>query len=198
MKNIWEDSLDLIPSPSPSVKIQIRAGKLAWGVKAKHKKVKAKYSNVHHSLKVIGSNPGYLLKCSLLYWKHHIRRNSFIIAALTKKYQYSENKSVSQSDQNKKQNKSFLNFEFHATCYWFLMVILNLDLSFLNGLMSQNKLFSNSQNKIFSNSSVTEYLFINNLPRSLWMPPFSSTCSAVLSWARRQCIRSFKCNLGRP
>ena len=29
-------SLDSIPSPSPSVKIQIMGAKFAWGVKAKH------------------------------------------------------------------------------------------------------------------------------------------------------------------
>ena len=36
VETILKCSLDLIPSPSPSVKIQIMAGKFAWGVKAKH------------------------------------------------------------------------------------------------------------------------------------------------------------------
>ena len=36
VEKILKDSLDLIPSPSPSEKIQIWAGKFALGLKAKH------------------------------------------------------------------------------------------------------------------------------------------------------------------
>ena len=36
VEKILKCSLDLIPSPSPSVKIQIMAGKFAWGWNAKH------------------------------------------------------------------------------------------------------------------------------------------------------------------
>ena len=36
VEKILKGSLDSIPSPSPSVKIQIWAGKFAWDVKAKH------------------------------------------------------------------------------------------------------------------------------------------------------------------
>ena len=36
VEKILKSSLDSIPSPSPSVKIQIMGKKFAWGVKAKH------------------------------------------------------------------------------------------------------------------------------------------------------------------
>ena len=36
VEKILKGSLDLIPPPSPSVKIQLIAGIFAWGVKAKH------------------------------------------------------------------------------------------------------------------------------------------------------------------
>ena len=36
VEKIFEDSLDMISSPSPSVKIQIIGRKLTFGVKAKH------------------------------------------------------------------------------------------------------------------------------------------------------------------
>ena len=36
VEKIWEDSLDLIPSPSTSVNIQIIAVKFTWGNKEKH------------------------------------------------------------------------------------------------------------------------------------------------------------------
>ena len=36
VEKIWKGNPDSIPSPSPSVKIQIMGGKFAWGVKAKH------------------------------------------------------------------------------------------------------------------------------------------------------------------
>ena len=36
VENIQEESLDSIPSPSPSVKIQILVGKFTRGNKAKH------------------------------------------------------------------------------------------------------------------------------------------------------------------
>ena len=36
VEKIWGDSLDSIPSPSPSVKIQILAGKFTWSNKTKH------------------------------------------------------------------------------------------------------------------------------------------------------------------
>jgi hypothetical protein len=55
--------------PSPSVKIQIMGGKVGLRCKSKTllKKIKTKNSNVHDSLKVMGLNPVYLLKSSLLY-----------------------------------------------------------------------------------------------------------------------------------
>ena len=62
VEKILKDSLDLTPSPSPSVKIQIMCGKVGLRCKGKTKNV-----NVHDSLKVMGSNPDYLLKSSLLY-----------------------------------------------------------------------------------------------------------------------------------
>ena len=79
VKNILEDSL------YHQWKINLWAGKLGWGGKAKHcwalsticfvdsaqqclaKEIKTTDANVHDSLKVMGSNPGYLLKSSLLY-----------------------------------------------------------------------------------------------------------------------------------
>ena len=90
VENISKGSLDLIPSPSPEVKIQITGGKVGLSCKGKtliamstvldkkfvdnaHQccadKNKTKNSNVHDSLKEMGSNPGYLLKSSLLYVK---------------------------------------------------------------------------------------------------------------------------------
>ena len=62
VEKILKGSLDSIPSPSPSVKIQIKGGKVGLKCKGKTKK-----SNAHDSLKVMRSNPGYLLKSSLLY-----------------------------------------------------------------------------------------------------------------------------------
>ena len=80
VEKILKDRLDSIPSPSPSVKIQIMGGKVGLGCKGKTllgavnklvlpKKIKTKNSNVYDSLKVMRSNPGYLLKSSLLYLK---------------------------------------------------------------------------------------------------------------------------------
>ena len=90
VKSVLKGSLDLIPSPSPSVKIQIMGRKVCLRCKGKtllgvvNKLLKQKKC-LHHpalfclitssklstqqfefSLKVIGSNPGYLLKSSLL------------------------------------------------------------------------------------------------------------------------------------
>ena len=81
----------LTPSPSPSVKIQIMGGKVGFMCKGKTLlsvvnklfcpkrlltmpsnvlwKIKTKNSNVHD---VMGSNPGYLSKSSLLYFAFSI------------------------------------------------------------------------------------------------------------------------------
>jgi hypothetical protein len=78
VEKILKASLDLIPSPSPSVKIQIMDRKVCLRYKAKHNW--ASPSNVlpyytssrlsrqlfEFSLKVKASNPGYLLESFLL------------------------------------------------------------------------------------------------------------------------------------
>jgi hypothetical protein len=62
VENIQEDSLDLIPSPSPSVKVQAIVGK--------------KYLSLCFAfefsvkVKVMGSNPDYLLNFFLLYQQY--------------------------------------------------------------------------------------------------------------------------------
>ena len=48
VKKIWEDSLDSIPSPSPSWKFKLLAGKFTWGNKEKHWWVMSTNSNVLH------------------------------------------------------------------------------------------------------------------------------------------------------
>ena len=59
--------------PSPSVKIMGRKvglrckGKTLLGVVNILFCIKTKKSNVHNFLKVMGSNPGYLFKASLIY-----------------------------------------------------------------------------------------------------------------------------------
>ena len=86
-EKILRGSLDSIPSPS--VKIQIMGRKVGLRCKSKKllgfvnklfrlkslltrpsnvlpKKIKTKNSNVHDSLKVMGWNPGYILKSSVL------------------------------------------------------------------------------------------------------------------------------------
>ena len=88
VEKILKGTQDSISSPSPSVKIQIWEGKFAWGIKAKHCwalstnfwiqklywQCTAMFclyasSKLEFSLKVkvMRSNPGYLLKSSLLY-----------------------------------------------------------------------------------------------------------------------------------
>ena len=82
VENFLKGSLYLIPSPSPSVKIQIMGrkvclrckGKTLLGLVNKHLNTKSlltfpqvNFSLNFHNLKVMGSNPGYLLKSSLLY-----------------------------------------------------------------------------------------------------------------------------------
>jgi len=82
VEKILKGSLDLIPSPSPSAKIQIMGGKVCFMDKGKTllgivnkifvlKRLLTTPSNVfalHLSLKVkvMGSNPRYLLKSFLL------------------------------------------------------------------------------------------------------------------------------------
>ena len=87
----------MVPSPSPSLKIQIMGGKVGLGCKSKTllgfvnklfrlksllttpsnvlpKKIRTKNSNVHDFLKVMGLNLIYLLKSSLLvqiFWGGH-------------------------------------------------------------------------------------------------------------------------------
>ena len=60
----------MIPSPSPSVKIQIFAGNFTWVNKAKHCWAMSTNFSAHNRM---GWNPGYLLKYFLLYqvsyWK---------------------------------------------------------------------------------------------------------------------------------
>ena len=96
VEKILKGSLDSIPSPSLSVKIQIMGGKVGLTCKSKtllgfvnklfswqrpamfcQKKLKQKNSNVYNSLKVIGSNPVYHLKSSL-----------FTIEPVKKTYQF--------------------------------------------------------------------------------------------------------------
>ena len=92
VEKILKGSLDSIPSPSPSVKIQIMGGKICMRCKGKtllgvvNKLLKTKNFCRHHSamfclitssklsrqwfelsLKMMGLNPGYLLKSFLLY-----------------------------------------------------------------------------------------------------------------------------------
>ena len=85
VEKILKGSLDSIPSPSPSVKIQIMGGKVFLRCKGKtlllgvvnklfvFKNLLTTPSNVlplhlkQLKVKVMGSNPGYLLKSFLLY-----------------------------------------------------------------------------------------------------------------------------------
>ena len=64
VEKILKGSLDSIPSPSPLVKIQIMGGKVCLRCKGK---TLLGVVNKLLKVKVMGSNPGYLLKSFLLY-----------------------------------------------------------------------------------------------------------------------------------
>ena len=74
VEKILKGSLDLIPSPSPSVNIQIMCGKVHLMRKSKkiagrcqHPVIFCLYAFPAHNFNVMGLNPGYLLKYLLLY-----------------------------------------------------------------------------------------------------------------------------------
>ena len=71
VKKILKCSQDSISSPSSLVKIQIMGKKFNWGVKAKHCWVLSTnfmpFLPKIWKMKVMGLNPGYLLKSFLLY-----------------------------------------------------------------------------------------------------------------------------------
>ena len=79
VKKIYEDIMNSIPSPSSWVKIQIKIEKVCIGCKDNKLFVLTSQTNyVSHpwfefspKVKVIGSNPSYLLKSFLLYLSHY-------------------------------------------------------------------------------------------------------------------------------
>ena len=72
VENILKGRLDTIPSPSPSVKIQIMGSKLCLRCKGKTLlgvvNILLKSNEFSQKVKEMGSNPGYLLKSFLLYF----------------------------------------------------------------------------------------------------------------------------------
>ena len=71
VEKILKGSLDSIPLPSTSMKIQIMGGKVWLRCKGKTllgivKKLSLPYFEFSLKVKVMGSNPAYLLKSSLL------------------------------------------------------------------------------------------------------------------------------------